>query len=95
VLNADMTPADIGAAQDQKAMPVAAMSRVPACGEGCKLEQPDRPRETAYGSQDQSSSDRSRNGTRVLFISNVNGSQPQQAAKPAASPRKSFRFRRR
>jgi hypothetical protein len=95
VLNPDLTPADLGAAEEQKAVPVAAVSRVPACGEGCKMQQPDLPREPSYGYRDESGSSRTRNGTRVIFISNVNGNQPQQAAKPTASARKTFRFRRR
>jgi hypothetical protein len=50
VLNADLTPADLGAAPEApKPVPVAAVSRVPACGEGCKLEQPDVPKESGWG----------------------------------------------
>jgi hypothetical protein len=94
VLNADMTPADLGGAA-QAVKPVAAVSRVPACGEGCKLEQPMMPREKAYGYRDEPGSSGTRNGPRVIAISNVNGHQTQQAAKPAAAPRKTFRFRRR
>jgi hypothetical protein len=90
VLNADMTPADLGgAAQAEKPMPVAAVSRVPACGEGCKLEQPTMPREKAYGYRDEAGSSGTR--TRVIVVNNMNANQAQQAAKP----RKTFRFRRR
>jgi hypothetical protein len=98
VLNADLTPADLGgAAQAEKPMPVAAVSRVPACGEGCKLDQPAMPREKAYGSRDEAGSSGTRSGTRtrVIVVNNMNGNQAQQAAKPAAPPRKTFRFRRR
>ena len=82
VLNADMTPAALGnAAEAKKPVPVAAAARVPACGEGCKMEQPELPREQSYSYRDDSGSHRTRNGTRVIFINNVNGSHPQQAAK--------------
>jgi hypothetical protein len=95
VLNPDMTPADLGAREPQQPAPVAAVARAPACGEGCKMEQPDVVREKRYGYRDEPASSRTRNGTRVILIGNFNGSQPQQAAKPAPAPRKTFRFRRR
>ncbi len=96
VLNADMTPADLGAASEP-ATPVAVAPRIPACGEGCKLEQPVMPRENAYGYRGEPGSSGSRSGTgpRVIVISNVNGSQTQQAAKPAPAQRSGFRMRRR
>jgi hypothetical protein len=80
VLKPDMTPADLGRVEEEKAVPVAALSRVPACGEGCKMEQPELPREQQYGYRDDPNTQRTRSGTRVIFITNVNGSQPQQAA---------------
>ncbi|MGD9920956.1 MAG: hypothetical protein AB7V13_05860 [Pseudorhodoplanes sp.] len=50
VLNADMTPADLGRAKDEKTDPVVAtVSRVPACGQGCRMEQPDVPKESRGG----------------------------------------------
>lgn len=96
VLNADMTPADIGAASES-ARPVAVAPRVPACGEGCKLEQPVMPREKAYGYRDEPGSSGSRSGTgpRVIVVNNVNGNLAQQAAKPAPAQRSGFRMRRR
>jgi hypothetical protein len=96
VLNADMTPADLGAASEP-ATPVAVAPRVPACGEGCKLEQPVMPREKAYGYRDEPGASGSRSGTgpRVIVISNANGNQAQQAAKPAPAQRSGFRMRRR
>ncbi|MGV3634345.1 MAG: hypothetical protein ACO1NY_08325, partial [Pseudorhodoplanes sp.] len=97
VLNADMTPADLGAVAEA-ARPVAAVSRVPACGEGCKLEQPAKQRDNAYGSRSEAGSSGSRSGSsgpRVIVVNNVNGNQTQQAAKPAATPRSSVRMRRR
>lgn len=82
VLNPDLTPADLGATEEEKPVPVAAVSRVPACGEGCKMEQPDLPYGRTYSYRDDSASYRTRSGTRVIFINNnVNGHQPQQAAK--------------
>jgi hypothetical protein len=96
VLNADMTPADLGAASEP-AKPVAVVPRVPACGEGCKLEQPVMRRDRVYGYRDEPGSSGSRSGTgpRVIVISNVNGNQTQQAAKPAPAQRSGFRMRRR
>ena len=96
VLNADMTPADLGAPV-QAAKPVAVVSHVPACGEGCKLGQPAMPREKTYGYRDEpgSSGTRSSTGARVIVVNNANGNQTQQAAKPAAAPRSGFRMRRR
>ncbi len=40
VLNADMTPANLGVPQAATPIRVSAPSRVPACGEGCTLDQP-------------------------------------------------------
>jgi hypothetical protein len=96
VFNADMTPADLGAASESS-RPVAVAPRVPACGEGCKLEQPVMPREKAYGYRDEPGSSGSRSGTgpRVIVVNNVNGNQAQQAAKPAPAQRSGFRMRRR
>lgn len=96
VLNADMTPADLGAASEP-ARPVAVAPRVPACGEGCKLEQPVMPREKAYGYRDEPGSSGSRSGTgpRVIVVNNVNGNRAQQPAKPAPAQRSGFRMRRR
>ena len=95
VLNSDMTPADLGAGEPEKPAPVAAVSRAPACGEGCKLEQSELPREQRYGYRSEPGSYRTRSGTHVILIGNLNGNQPQQTAKPAPAPRKTFRFRRR
>lgn len=96
VLNADMTPADLGAASEP-AKPVAVVPRVPACGEGCKLEQPVMPRDKAHGYRDESGSSGSRSGTgpRVIVVNNVNRNHTQQAAKPTAVQRSGFRMRRR
>jgi hypothetical protein len=95
VLNSDMTPADLGMREPDKPAPAAVVSRAPACGEGCKLEQPDLPRTQRYGYRDEPTTPRTRNGTRVILVGNFNGNQPQQTAKPAPAPRKTFRFRRR
>lgn len=96
VLNADMTPADLGAASEP-AKPVAVVPRVPACGEGCKLEQPVMPRDKAYGYRDEPGSSGSRGGTgpRAIVVNNVNRNHTQQAAKPAVVQRSGFRMRRR
>lgn len=95
VLNSDMTPADLGMREPVKPAPVAVVSRVPACGEGCKMEQPDLPREQRYGYRSEPGAYRARNGTRVILVGNLSRNQPQQTAKPAPAPRKTFRFRRR
>jgi hypothetical protein len=96
VLNADMTPADLGAAAEA-AKPIAVVSRVPACGEGCRLEQPVTRRDSAHGSRDERGSSGARRGTgmRVIVVNNANGNQTQQASKPAAAPSKTLRLRRR
>lgn len=39
VLNADMTPANLGAAADDEAKPAASASRVLGCREGCRSDQ--------------------------------------------------------
>jgi hypothetical protein len=93
VLNADMTPAALGVvAEPEKPTPVAAVSRVPACGEGCKLEQPVVVRQSAYGRSGEPGSNRS--GTAVIAVSKLSGNKTE-AAKPAATPRMSVRGRRR
>jgi hypothetical protein len=95
VLKSDMTPADLGRVEEEKAVPVAALSRVPACGEGCRMEQPVLPREPYYGYRDDPNAQRTRSGTRVILITNVNRNAAQDVAKPAPAPRRTFRFRRR
>jgi hypothetical protein len=76
VLNTDLTPADLGAVGEPKAAP-AALSRVPACGEGCKMEQPvqaraDQPAEPA---EDRSGSNRSR----TVAVVGIGGAGSQTA----------------
>jgi hypothetical protein len=95
VLNPDLTPADLGSREPRMPAPVAAPARGPACGEGCKLEQPDIPREQRYGERRESNAYSTRSGTRVVLIGSFRGNQSQHAAKPAPAPRKTFRFRRR
>ena len=58
------------------------------------MDQPALPGER-YGYRSEPNSYRTHNGTRVILVGNVGGSQTQQTAKPSAAPRKSFRFRRR
>lgn len=86
VLNADLTPADLGAVEQPKAVPAVALSRVPACGEGCRIEQPvsartdqvrtDRPAEPV---EDRSGSNRSR-AVAVIGVGGT-GSRALQPAK--------------
>ena len=95
VLNADLTPANLGAAEEEKPQPAAAAARVPACGEGCTMEQPDMPREARSGYRRDPYSYRTRNGTRVILVGSFGSKQAQQTAKPAPAPRRTFRFRRR
>lgn len=75
VLNPDLTPADIGAAETVKPTPVAALSGVPACGEGCKMEQPVQAR-----AADSREPEEARSGSRgrVVAIVGVGGSHPQK-----------------
>lgn len=94
VHNADLTPADLGRAEERKA-PALAASRVPACGEGCKMEQPELPREArSYSYGREPGQYRSGGGTRVIFVGNF-GAGGRKAAQPAAAPHKPLRFRRR
>lgn len=95
VLNTDLTPASLGATEEEKPQPAAAASRVPACGEGCMMEQPDVPRETRYGYGRDPYSYQTRSRTRVILVGRFGSNQPPQTAKPAPAPRRTFRFRRR
>jgi hypothetical protein len=96
VLNSDMTPADLGARQAAKPAPVAVVSRAPACGEGCKMEQPDVPRETrnprrgyAYVPGFHGSDER----TRAFIV--VNAKSIHDATQKAEQHKRTYRFRRR
>jgi hypothetical protein len=95
VLNADMTPADLGVRDEQKVPPAAAASRIPACGEGCTMYQPTSPRAAGSGYSSEAGAYRSGNNARGYFVAagvgNTNAAHVQ--AKP--EPRKTFRSRRR
>jgi hypothetical protein len=94
VLNADLTPADLGRSEE-KQQPALAAARVPACGEGCKMEQPELPREArSYSYSREPGQYRSDRGTRVILIGNF-GPRGRKAAESAPAPRKTLRFRRR
>jgi hypothetical protein len=75
VLNPDLTPADLGAAEAAKPTPAAALSRVPACGESCKMEPPVQARAADSRAPDEA---RSGNRGRVIVAVGAGGSGPQK-----------------
>lgn len=93
VLNPDLTPADLGAGEEKKPAPVAVVARAPACGDGCKMEQPDAPRETRRGYSNFPHYYGSDERTRALIV--VNAKAMHDATQQVESRKRSFRFRRR
>lgn len=93
VLNSDMTPATLGVPPDAKAKPVQAAARTPACGEGCKMEQPVLPPEqhAAYGSDERGG--RSRSGAVPVFAAVAGAKAVKQVEDVKAQQKKTFRFR--
>ena len=83
VLKPDMTPADLGRVEEES-LPVAAASRVPGCGEGCRMQQPTVHREPFAGGRDTPTSQRSQSDARVIVIGNVSNNRPQPAARQRA-----------
>lgn len=81
VLNADMTPADLGVPQGAKPLPVAAPSRVPACGEGCTLDPPLQQRAGAATQPQEDRSGTSRGRTVAVFGVGGYGAQNADPAK--------------
>jgi hypothetical protein len=82
VLNADMTPAALGVvAEPQKPTPAAVVSRVPACGEGCKLEQPRQARTNRPSEPEEIRSGSNRGGTVAVVGAPGSDTRKMQANK--------------
>lgn len=96
VLNADMTPADLGKGEAPQPMPAAAAApRAPACGEGCKLEQTDAP-PTAHESRRafRPVPGLAQSGAAGTYVMAVGGTIARQTEE-SRTRRKTFQFRRR
>jgi hypothetical protein len=93
VFNPNLTPASLGTGETEEAAMIDA--RAPACGVGCKMDQPELPKpvRAAYGREP--GSYQSGNRTRVYIVAAGGSSSEQKTAQQPAKPRKTFRFRRR
>ena len=92
VLNSDMSPATLGSVE-AKPEPVEAVERVPACGEGCKMEQPALPPAPRAAFTGEPGYYQSRSSTRAYVV--AVGGKVQQQTEESRARRKTFRFRRR
>jgi hypothetical protein len=96
VLNADLTPATLGAPEENRTEEIPAAARVPACGEGCRMQQPDLQKSARAAQDREPGSSRSGNRTRVFILAGGGRDKPApQASQQKPAPRKTFRFRRR
>ena len=92
VLNPDLTPATLGGLPEQKPKPVQAAARTPACGEGCKMEQPVLPPEqrAAYISDERG---HYRPSAAPVFAVAAATKAAKQVEDVKAQQKKTFRFR--
>jgi hypothetical protein len=92
VLNPDFTPATLGGMPEQKPKPAEAAARVPACGEGCKMEQPVVPPEqhAGYSSDERG---RYRSSAVPVFSAVAAAKAAKQVEDVKARQKSTFRFR--